>query len=573
MGRLRDALDQRTGYRQDLRGLLDEPVPGGARWAYVFGSGLAILLVLQALTGTLLATVYSPSSSQAWASTAYIQDRMPLGWVVRGLHHYGASAVVIVLVLHFIQVVAFGAYKRPREVNWWTGLVLAGLVLGFALTGYLLPWDQKGYWATQVATNIMGTLPLLGGALERLVVGGSQYGNLTLTRFYAVHMLVLPALTGLLAAYHVKLMRRHGITPGARYVPGPGARVDPFWPDQLARDAAFALLVVAITLVFVLREHGAPLDAPADPSSSYVARPEWYFLFLFETLKFFEGPFEVVGTVVLPTLAVLYLIALPLLDRNSSRALGGRLVPVAPVVFGLLAVVGLTVVARLSDARDHALQAAQAADEAQATRARALAAAGVPPAGGVAVFDNDPLNHAHAVFAERCAGCHKLHGGDGDKGPDLTGWLTRDYLVAFFHNPDDPRFFGNTKGIHHMRPVKGTDDDLRALAEYMIQLRGDQSGVDAGLAQQGASLYSDKGCDNCHELDGTTAADPEGPPNHGGHGTHDWLVRFIQNPADPLFYGDKNEMQAFAGKLSDADLDALAQLILAEEQPPPVASQ
>ena len=137
------------------------------------------------------------------------------GWFLRGLHHHGSSAMVVVVVLHLLQVVWTGAYRAPREVNWWTGLAMGGLVLAFALTGYLLPWDQKGYWATQVATGIMGSVPG-GEPLQQVIQGGPEYGNLTITRFFALHVFVLPiALGGLLVA-HIALFRKHGVTPPAR---------------------------------------------------------------------------------------------------------------------------------------------------------------------------------------------------------------------------------------------------------------------------------------------------------------------------------------------------------------------
>ena len=138
---------------------------------------------------------------------------MRAGWLVRGIHHFGAQAMVVLLAAHLVQTAIFGAYKRPREVNWYLGLGLLLVTLAFALTGYLLPWDQKGYWATRVATNIVGGVPLVGRALEELVVGGPAYGHLTLTRFYALHVGVLPAAALLLLAAHLALFRRHGVTP------------------------------------------------------------------------------------------------------------------------------------------------------------------------------------------------------------------------------------------------------------------------------------------------------------------------------------------------------------------------
>ena len=156
---LKDALDDRTGYRALLRAAGDEAVHGGASFAYVFGSALVFTFVIQVLTGISLATVYAPTVTDAWGSVYTIQHEMTLGWLVRGLHHFGSSAMIVLCVLHMTQVFLHGAYRKPREINWITGMVMLLIVLAFGLTGYLLPWDQKGYWATQVATRIMGGTP------------------------------------------------------------------------------------------------------------------------------------------------------------------------------------------------------------------------------------------------------------------------------------------------------------------------------------------------------------------------------------------------------------------------------
>src|SRR5687768_10225464 len=168
-----DWLDNRTGYRQITQEALYENVPGGARWRYVWGSTLTFALFIQFVTGVFLWMAYSPGSQTAWASVYYIQHEMAGGWFLRGLHHFTAQAMTILLVLHLMQVVIDGAYKAPREVNFWCGLLLLMLVLGLSLTGYLLPWDQKGYWATKVATNIAGITPVIGPWLQKLVVGGN----------------------------------------------------------------------------------------------------------------------------------------------------------------------------------------------------------------------------------------------------------------------------------------------------------------------------------------------------------------------------------------------------------------
>jgi len=257
-------LDERIGHRKLLREMLDEPIPGGARWAYVFGSALTIVFSLQLVTGLLLMTVYAPSASTAWASVHFISHRLAGGWIIRGLHHFGSQAMVVLLGAHLLQVALYGAYKRPREMNWFLGLALLAVTLGFSLTGYLLPWDQKGYWATRVATNIAGTTPVLGAWIQQLMQGGPEYGSLTLTRFYSLHVGLLPLALVALVGAHIALFRKHGVTPGA------GAdlkKVDLFYPRQVWKDLAATLVVALVMFLLALRDHGAPLDSPADPAS------------------------------------------------------------------------------------------------------------------------------------------------------------------------------------------------------------------------------------------------------------------------------------------------------------------
>src|SRR5688572_5368802 len=318
--KLLDWLDGRTGYRKILHEALYENVPGGARWRYVWGSTLVFCLTVQFITGIFLWMSYSPSSQTAWESVYYIQEEMSGGWLLRGIHHYAASVMTILLVLHLMQVIIDGAYKAPREVNFWFGVGLLLLVLGLSLTGYLLPWDQKGYWATKVATNIMAITPIIGPALQKLVIGGPDYGHHTLTRFFALHAGVLPAMIIVLLVAHIYLFRRHGLT-----VKQPRKGPDTyFWPDQVLKDAVACLAVIATVVFLVLRpklmgmEGGAELGPPADPSESFsAARPEWYFLFLFQLLKYFPGGSEIWGAIVIPGIVMGVMFLMPLIGRWS----------------------------------------------------------------------------------------------------------------------------------------------------------------------------------------------------------------------------------------------------------------
>ena len=318
-------LDDRTGMARILHDALYERIPGGARWRYVWGSTLVFAFMTQVVTGIILWMAYSPSSQTAWESVYYIQHEMRGGWLLRGVHHFMAHAMVVLLALHLLQVVIDGAYRAPREINFWLGLILMKIVLGLGLTGYLLPWDQKGYWATNVATNLMTLVPVVGEDLQRVVVGGPSYGHHTLTRFFALHAGVLPGLLVFFLVLHVALFRRHGIKTANDE--GPDVY---FWPDQILRDAVACLAVLAIVLLLAIRwdiggvlsgsvnpaELGAELYAPAEPSESYAAaRPEWYFLFLFEMLKpeYFKSEF--VGAIAVPGAVAGFLFLMPLIGH------------------------------------------------------------------------------------------------------------------------------------------------------------------------------------------------------------------------------------------------------------------
>ncbi len=311
MTALIDWLDNRTGIRAFANDALYERIPGGARWRYVWGSTLVFVFFVQVVTGLFLWMSYSPSDQSAWESVYFIQFEMDGGWLLRGVHHYAAQLMIVLLALHLMQVVIDGAYRAPREVNFWLGMLLMLVTLGLALTGYLLPWDQKGYWATQVATRIASLTPGIGPYLQQVVVGGNEYGHHTLTRFFALHAGFLPATMIGLIVLHIAMFRRHGVTP--RY-PLKSAETT-FWPDQVLKDSVACLAVLATIVGLAIWKH-AELGAPADPSETYAAaRPEWYFLFLFQFLKYFEGTSERIGAIYAPGALMLVLFLMPLVGR------------------------------------------------------------------------------------------------------------------------------------------------------------------------------------------------------------------------------------------------------------------
>lgn len=347
-GRFGSWVDERTGLGRPLRAFLNYPVPAYVHknLLYSLGGLTLINLLLQMLSGALLLFYYDPSPEAAYNSVDYITYYVPMGWLVRGFHHYGASAMVILVALHMVRTYFFSAYKKPREINWLSGVALLFITLSFGFTGYLLPWDQKGYWATKVGTEIVGSTPLVGESLLRLIRGGEHLGQLTLTRFYAVHIILLPTLLILLVLLHIQQLRHHGMAPPiTRRAQTQAHQSTPFFPNWVLTDLLLGLALIGL-LAWLSWTYRAPLEFPADPSSNeYLPRPEWYFLFLFQMLKYFPGPLEPVATVVIPLLAVGSLLALPFVDTSDERRPWRKPVTTTVGLLSIAAIVVLTILA------------------------------------------------------------------------------------------------------------------------------------------------------------------------------------------------------------------------------------
>ncbi len=571
-----DWLDNRAGVRKLAKEALYENVPGGARWRYVWGSTLTFAIGVQFITGIFLWMGYSPSAQTAWESVNYIQSEMSGGWLLRGIHHYTAQVMTVLLVLHLMQVVIDGAYKAPREVNFWFGLLLLQLVLALSLTGYLLPWDQKGFWATKVATNIMAIAPVAGPALQRIVIGGSDYGHHTLTRFFALHAGVLPGALIALIVGHVYLFRLHGLK--ARE---PKRKPDAtFWPDQVLMDAVACLAVMAAVLFLIVRHRifsptgqlGAELGAPADPSEPYsAARPDWYFLFLFQFLKYFPGHTEIWGAIFIPSLLLAVVFLMPILGRWK---LGHRFN--LGLLGAVLAGAGLLTFLALAEDRhnsDYQFAAKNAEREAERAKALANSPAGVPAGGAVALLRADPFTQGPKLFAEHCASCHRFDGHDGTGRPvkdpqaasDLKGFGSRAWLAGLL-DPErisTTNYFGGTK-FKDSKMSKFVKKDVAGYTpeqkEQLKKVIAAVSGEAKLKAQQADDLRDQplitEGCDllknamkctDCHQFH---ARDEEATaPDLTGWGSRDWLVKFLNNPAHPDFYGARNDrMPAFGEK-------------------------
>jgi len=608
---LLDWLDHRTGYRAILHDTLFEHIPGGARWRYVWGSTLAFTFFVQMVTGLILWAAYSASSQTAWESVYYIQHEMTGGWLLRGVHHFTAQAMIVLLAVHLVQVVIDGAYRAPRELNFWLGLLLMQLVLALSLTGYLLPWDQKGYWATKVATNMVALVPFVGESLQRLIVGGSDYGHHTLTRFFALHAGVLPGLLILFLVLHIGLFRRHGIKSKQ-----PHRRPDaPFWPDQVLKDAVACLAVMSVVLILVLwnwptvdttmplgNQLGAELGAPANPAESYsAARPEWYFLFLFQSLKYLQAFPPIFGAIVVPGLVMLSLFLMPFVGRWD---LGHRF----NVVWTLALLVGAGVLTLLAIRDDHNGQTdhsrhyleAVADAEHEAHRAIELAGSptGIPKTGALAMLQNDPQTEGPKLFRQHCASCHDHANraddaiqtphtitGENPTGSNLYGFGSQRWVAGLL-DPDQivaAHYFGNTalaegemaswvqENIGEaMAPLEGA-----ALAKFRRRVEDVVFALsaEAGLSHQAEptpemakriaagrkEIAGEEGfaCTDCHKFG--EAGELGSAPDLTGYASRAWLLDFIRNPEHERFYPDTNDrMPAFhEGRLSPQELALL----------------
>ena len=341
-------IDERTGFSRPLSHFLSYPIPlyVHKNVLYSLGGLTLISFLLQIATGILLSFYYDPSPQAAYDSVDYVTYQIPLGWLVRGLHHYNASAMVVLITLHMLRTFFFSAYKKPREITWLSGVWLWLITLTFAFTGYLLPWDQRGYWATRVGMEIVSSVPLVGGWMAQLLRGGPILGQVTLTRFYVTHILLLPATMILLIGLHLHQLRYHGIAPPiTERGKALAGKFVPFFPHWVVVDAilGLSLLALLISLSWIRR---APLEFPADPTSTdYVPRPEWYFLFLFQMLKYFPGPWEPVAAVLIPFLVIGSMFLLPFLDRGEERRPWRKPFTTGIAIFYIVMVVLLTVLA------------------------------------------------------------------------------------------------------------------------------------------------------------------------------------------------------------------------------------
>lgn len=294
-------------------------VPADAlTWHRFFGALLLALLVLLLLSGAFLAFYYSPAPGAAYDSVDYALFTLPFGLIIKGIHYYGWNLLLIVMGLHMLRGFIVGAYKSPRQLVWVSGTLIMLLVPGLIITGDLLPWDQNGFWTTQVRLSIIGSVPFVGDFIVRLLQGGPLTGIVALTRFYVLHILFLPAFLILAITIHFHFLKARGLS-GSVFKEDSRRDTISFYP-HLVNRWLLLFLVTTVALGLVSWYWPAPFGDPADPTdSTFVPRPEWWVLFLNQLVTIFKGHLAVVGSVIIPGVLAMLLVGLPFIDASPER--------------------------------------------------------------------------------------------------------------------------------------------------------------------------------------------------------------------------------------------------------------
>jgi ubiquinol-cytochrome c reductase cytochrome b subunit len=462
-------LDARLGVRESLMPMLTHPIPRGSAgpmgWWYVFGSASMTMLAIQIITGILLALVYVPSADQAYKSLLYLNEQQYLGAFVRALHYYAGSGMVVLLLAHMTQVFLHGAFKYPRELTWVVGVFLLLCTMGMFFTGQVLRWDPDAYWGIGVGASMAGRVPIAGPTIVGLLLGGPNIGGDSLSRFFALHVFVIPGALLAFLGVHLWLILRKGISEP----PVPGQLVDPktydatyhkemhegvpFLGEAFLKDALFsALAVIVVVAIAALLGPKGPSGPPDPTLSGANPRPEWPFLWLFALLSLSPPEAETFIILIFPILVIAALFLVPFVSNRGERAPSRR--PIAV----LLVIVTYTILGVLTY---------EGISSPWSPEMNAWSGSPVPEN---LVRGRSPLELQGAVVLQnkQCRNCHALEGSGGRRGPDLFGVgtrLTRDQIIDQISN--------GTPGGGNM-PAYGKQvnpAEMTALAEFLVGLR------------------------------------------------------------------------------------------------------
>jgi len=464
--RVLEWLDLRLGLIRPLRDAATHPTPANsASWLYVFGSAATVLLVLQVVTGILLALVYSSSANEAWTSLGVINHTVPLGWYLRALHGWGSDFMIAIVLLHMVQVFLFGAYKFPRELTWIVGVGLLLLTLGMAFTGQVMRFDQDAYWGLGIGASIFSRVPILGAPLVHLLLGGPTIGGATLSRFFTLHVFVIPGILLTAVAVHIWMVLRHGVSdwpmPGRivrratyqkQYHDLTASTGIPFVPDAAWKDAVFAaaILFAVMACAFFFGPIG-PSGVP-DPTIIQTApRPDFAFLWIYALLAFLPTSMETPVLLIAPVLAIAALLLLPIFAGEGERHWARR--PVAVLTVSVIAVtLGIFTHFGTYTPWSPVMDA--------------WTSAPIPPK---LLLNRTPLERQGALVLQdkQCRNCHSIAGSGGQRGPTLDAIASRMTEDQIIHQVLQGR--GNMPAYGNaLNP-----SETKALMRFLMTLRGD----------------------------------------------------------------------------------------------------
>jgi ubiquinol-cytochrome c reductase cytochrome b subunit len=568
-------LNDRTGLNDGLRKLADTPLPGGACWCRVVPAAILFAFCIQAITGFFLWIYYSPSSQTAWESVYYLQYHVTGGWLLRAIHHYAGQTVLVLAGLYMLQLIVRGWYRPPRELVYWTALLMCLCSLALLLTGDLLAWSQNSYAATQVRTKFLMLLPGVGESLYKIAIGGPEFGHLTLTRFLALHIGMCAGVFFLLLVLNRIFNRRANEIATAE-----ATLVQPLWPSQTWRNAVAGLLVLVVVLFLALQhgtsgEHaGVALGSPADldPANYYAAaRPEWAFRGLYEFSHLFPGELAIVPIFIVPGLIMALFLLLPLIGRKTI----GHFFNIAVTLLLLIGIAFLSYKSFAKDAADPEQQKAIAEERQQADRTIELAMyKGIPSTGALTLLRNDPKTQGPKIFKQQCASCHNSTDRNGigikaekSSAPNLHGFASREWLTGFLNpkNIVNSEYYGDTK-LRKGEMANFVKENLTSLdeeervnlqkvviaisAEAQLPSQRDIDSRDAEIIAEGrVILVDDFGCTDCHKFRGKGKLSVA--PELTGYGSPEWTAAMISDPKSKRFFGDNNDRMLSYAEATD----------------------
>ncbi|MGA2798823.1 MAG: cytochrome b N-terminal domain-containing protein [Thermoguttaceae bacterium] len=601
-------LNDRIGLTDGLRHLADTPLPGGACWCRTLPAAILFAFCIQAISGFFLWTYYSAGTQNAWESVYYLQYNIAGGWLLRAIHHYAGQMLLALVGLYLFQSIIRGWYRPPREAVYWTALLMCLCVLALLLTGDLLAWSQNSYAATQVRTRFLLLLPGVGQSLYKIAIGGPEFGQLTLTRFLALHIALFAggfflllllnrictrranaaALIGPTSVGATVKLSPQQLPTGATETVAP-QNTEPYWPGQAWRNAVAGLIVLGAVLILSL-QHGASGDhagvaigspADLDPANYYAAaRPEWAFRGLYEFSQLFPGEKAIVPIFIVPGLILVFFLLVPFIGRIRI----GHYFNIAMTLVLLSGLVFLSYRSFAKDAADLYQQNALAQQRWQADRTIQLVRAkGIPATGALTLLRNDELTQTRNVFKQQCAICHNALDQNGlgimalePSAPNLYGFASRDWIAGLLDPKTivGPDYYGGTKLRKGDMPnfvkenlgSKLDEEEKKNLQKVIIALSAEAQlpsqqkidAQDAGIIEEGRKLLvEDFSCTDCHKFhDKGKLGDA---PELTGYGSAQWTAAMIGDPKSKRFFGKNNDRMLSYAETSDPAKNILSQ--------------